>query len=159
MKYNNVEILCNTDRSPAWPKGIVGSISHSNMWAGAAIAPSTLLRGVGIDFETVGRVDKEVAAIIANPYDLMACPNLTQSEFWTLLVSAKESLFKSLFPIHQKFFYFDAAFLSDIDYKNGTFQISLTPNYSELAVNGVGVFFGKFKFHQNQCLSVIEIPT
>jgi 4'-phosphopantetheinyl transferase EntD len=48
-----------SDRSPAWPKGIVGSISHTDELVWAAVASSETTLSLGIDAEKI--VDPETA--------------------------------------------------------------------------------------------------
>jgi 4'-phosphopantetheinyl transferase EntD len=40
----------SSDRSPLWPLGVIGSITHNQFWVGAAVSQSKILLGVGIDF-------------------------------------------------------------------------------------------------------------
>lgn len=44
-------ILRASTGAPIWPEGIQGSISHTGTRVGALLAPSTALRGIGLDFE------------------------------------------------------------------------------------------------------------
>lgn len=39
------------DRAPAWPSGIVGSITHGAGMGAAAVAPKSAVQGLGIDVE------------------------------------------------------------------------------------------------------------
>jgi len=52
---NSEQVWANADRSPAWPLGFTGSISHSKNWTWAAVAEQTELVSVGIDTEPVLR--------------------------------------------------------------------------------------------------------
>ncbi|WP_258609692.1 4'-phosphopantetheinyl transferase family protein [Mesorhizobium sp. AR10] len=50
-----------TDRSPVWPEGIVGSISHSGSIAGASVAlRSSGIRAIGLDIEELLPLDEEL---------------------------------------------------------------------------------------------------
>ena len=44
-------ILRGEDRAPIWPKGFVGTITHTDPWCSAAVARSESFRSVGIDLE------------------------------------------------------------------------------------------------------------
>ena len=46
-----VAIPRNADRTPGWPTGWVGSITHSGALCAAAVAPAARLRGIGLDLE------------------------------------------------------------------------------------------------------------
>ncbi|MDH4281639.1 MAG: hypothetical protein OEV36_03210, partial [Myxococcales bacterium] len=39
------------DRAPIWPKGFVGSITHTDSWCAAAVARAEDFRSIGIDLE------------------------------------------------------------------------------------------------------------
>ncbi len=147
----------NSDRSPAWPPGVVGSISHSRVWTGAAVAKDDLLHSVGLDFESVGRVQAKLDSKIMTEGDLKLHKALTEEELRTVIFSAKESLYKAIFPIKKEFFYFDAASVVEIDASARSFKIDLAPKYHHLGVDGSASFCGKFKIFESQCLTVIEI--
>src|SRR5689334_14135921 len=57
------QISAGADRCPAWPPGIVGSITHTRGLASAAVAPATRARGLGIDTEHF--MDGEAIASVA----------------------------------------------------------------------------------------------
>ena len=54
----------NNDRSPAWPSGIVGSISHSKRYSCSAVTDSDRCIGLGIDVELVSRVQDKISRVI-----------------------------------------------------------------------------------------------
>jgi len=95
---------------PLWPAGVSGSISHSGTHAVAICRENGL---VGIDCEAIiveteareiqdGVIDATEAKLLAEcdlPFDLA----------FTLTFSAKESLFKALFPQVQAWMGFDSA--------------------------------------------------
>ena len=56
------EVGVAQDRSPIWPDGFVGSISHSDRWVWAAVAKSEDRPAIGIDTETV--VSSETLSLI-----------------------------------------------------------------------------------------------
>lgn len=87
------------DRSPLWPDGIVGSISHSGDVALAIAARAGACRGIGIDIERVmdGQAAIEIASEALTPRERR---HLAKDPFSvTLAFSAKESLFKALHPL------------------------------------------------------------
>jgi len=144
-------------RSPKWPKDIVGSISHNKEWVGACVATSKNLLGVGIDFEDFGRVKKELGRMIEVPEDLKNYPGLTDEELLTIIFSAKESLFKAIYPRVQKFFGFDHAALKTLNLANETFEIELIKELKDSdGRNYKGIYAGKIKIVDSTCLTVIE---
>lgn len=96
-----IPILREGARAPRWPAGIVGAIAHSAGWAAAACAQREAFRGVGIDLERVRPVKQSLAARIARPDELaawLALPAARQPLAFTRMFSAKESIYKALFP-------------------------------------------------------------
>ena len=73
---------------PVWPTGIVGSISHTDDVAWAAVARADGMLGIGVDVERM--MDPARAArlerLICGPseLDVAACRGLTRSEFLTI---------------------------------------------------------------------------
>lgn len=84
-------IPANTDGSPAWPAGVVGSISHSDQLAVTALSVGGELTGLGIDCEPIGRVDASLYDSILTPAEMQ-----TRTVDPTVHFSAKESLYKAL---------------------------------------------------------------
>jgi len=96
---------------PDWPIGWTGSISHCNDLAIAVAAPLTSCASIGIDVE--GSIDSatasEIACHVALPGEqelLLACDC---TDAIGLLFSAKEALYKALYPHVGRFFDFSAA--------------------------------------------------
>ena len=92
------------DRSPVWPADRVGSLSHCDTLCAAAIGTSHAIRSVGIDIETIGRVEpklwptlfteREAGYFRTLPPERVALEN-------TLFFSAKESFYKCQYPLTQ----------------------------------------------------------
>lgn len=153
-----LNLPANTDRSPVWPSKAVGSISHNKNWAGAAVAKSSDLIGLGIDFELIGRAKPEISSHITTGHDLVNHPSLSEEELLTLIFSSKESLYKALYPIIKKFFGFQAAALREVDTDNGSFVIELLTDLSEdFGPASRHVFHGRFAVNEETCLTVLEI--
>ena len=54
----------NADRSPIWPEGVVGCITHTRDYCAAVVARTDgphALRGIGVDIETPGRITDAIA--------------------------------------------------------------------------------------------------
>lgn len=99
------------DKLPVWPAGWLGSISHSGRGAVAAVARQDSCELLGIDME--GLIERSTATDISHlvasrdEFDLM--PGLGIERGLALLFSAKEALYKALFPKVRQFFDFTAA--------------------------------------------------
>jgi enterobactin synthetase component D / holo-[acyl-carrier protein] synthase len=102
-------LLSGYDRLPLWPQAIVGCISHTNGYCGAAIAREAEFLGIGLDVETIANVDERLAPLICTPSEiawLTGQPIGRHRSLTALLFSAKECLFKCLFPITKEWFNF-----------------------------------------------------
>lgn len=116
-------------RGPVWPTGHVGAITHSHGWAAAVVGRQQDYLGLGLDVETLLEPAKalRLADQILTPAELERLGALDETEqafAITLAFSAKESLFKTLYPqVRQMFFFQDAEIL---DHRpTGTFRIRL----------------------------------
>ena len=153
-------LLRNSDRSPQWPNGIVGSISHNQDWVGAAVAKESELLGIGIDFEVMGRTKLELSKQIRSSGDLLKAGSLTEEELLTLIFSAKESLYKALYPKARVFFGFEAASVREISFVDQSFEIELHQDISPLfGPRSRHIFRGKFAIERGTCLTVIEVSS
>lgn len=123
---------------PRWPARVVGSITHTDGYARAAVAWSASVTAIGVDTERVMTADRthRVAPAIAGPAELAiaASEGLDPSEALTLMFSAKESAFKCLYPLIGRRFGFSDARLTRLSVRAGTFSIelatTLSPEYS-----------------------------
>ena len=103
----------NSDRSPAWPEGFVGSISHSSKWAWAAVARQNELRSIGVDTEVVAgavtmqELQHEIAT--GNEWEIAAATGLTPRQCFSVIFSAKEAFYKCWYPVNPKYFDFKDA--------------------------------------------------
>lgn len=116
------------DRSPQWPAGIVGSISHTDRLAIAVVARATQCVGLGIDIEPVMDSDTvhNLQHMIARPEELALQPkSLSLPQFLTLLFSAKEALYKAVFPRLQQVLEFHDARLLHWTERGMTFELCL----------------------------------
>ena len=102
------------DRAPQWPAGISGSITHGKNWAAAIVAANSDWRGLGLDVENLLSTDraKRLQGEILTPAELRRASLLDLEQLAllvTLTFSLKESLFKALYPLTLKRFYFEHA--------------------------------------------------
>ena len=105
----------NDDGSPRWPAEIVGSITHGAERALCCVARRSQLRGLGIDVERLLNEDVkvELRRRICSQAELELgaeqLPLLPENELVSLVFSAKESLYKCLYPAVGRFMDFHAA--------------------------------------------------
>lgn len=108
-----VSVEIGGDRSPRWPKGLTGSLTHSNELAAVWITQQKHV-SLGLDLEPLLAGDglRAVRARVLTTKD----HDVVGDDPWlaTLTFSAKETLYKALYPKVQRFFGFEAAEVLEI---------------------------------------------
>ena len=95
----------NEDRTPRWPAGVVGCISHCAGYCAAAVARQESVAGLGLDVEVVGRVRPVLLPRICTAAEretlvrLGRAPRQGAIDWATVLFSAKESTYKCYYPL------------------------------------------------------------
>ncbi|WP_055494086.1 4'-phosphopantetheinyl transferase [Streptomyces sp. TP-A0356] len=92
--------------APRWPDGLIGSMTHCAGYCAAALVPAGDLVSLGIDAEPHDRLPEGVLEAVALPTEQTRLRGLARSHpsiHWDrLLFSAKESVYKSWFPLTGK---------------------------------------------------------
>lgn len=99
------------DRAPVWPERIVGSITHSGGRAAAVVASRDHCQSLGMDIERLlpaARAERLSPEIMTLAEHARMDPAQVDTVV-TLTFSLKESLFKALYPLVGKRFYFEHA--------------------------------------------------
>ena len=112
---------------PVWPAGIVGVISHSTTWCGAAVGRQEDIRGIGLDIETIDRVSMRIAKKVLTPAEyawITTCSQEAQMRL-ALLFSAKETLFKCVSPVYGKRFGFYDMAITQVTQEEQSFEVKL----------------------------------
>ncbi len=136
----DLKVERKSDRSPIWPDQWVGSITHSNCVASVTMAPKALVSSIGIDIEEVMPIDtaRKVAKAILTDSEVGGDDRFgfEHNEWVTLLLSAKESLYKCLHPFVGKFFGFDYAEIFEVHRTERRCLIRLTKDLSPNFIRG-----------------------
>lgn len=148
------------DRAPVWPGHISGSITHSTGHAAAIVGHKAQWRGLGMDLENVlslERAERLAGEILtADEMQRMALiPREQIALLVTLTFSAKESLFKALYPIVQKRFYFEHAEVVEWS-ESGVVRLRLLTDLSSEWCDGTELV-GQFAVADGQLLSLVAI--
>jgi 4'-phosphopantetheinyl transferase EntD len=93
-------ILRREDRSPVWPRHLLGSIAHSDDVAIAVVAHSRSCSGIGVDIECRGRIGAELFDTLFTVHEQRA---IRDGRSATELFCAKEALYKAVHPMVRKF--------------------------------------------------------
>ena len=143
LRHDVYDVHLGSDRAPIWPTGIIGSISHSNSIAISVVSLKEDNQYLGVDiesfigediaFEIKNQIINKQEEITLNSSGLPFCICLT------LAFSAKESIYKAMYPKVKRYFDF-----SDVNIINLclTRKIILLEVVSEIPeVLGVGKYF------------------
>jgi len=105
------DIPAGADRSPQWPSDVAGSISHSDGIAAAVVGYKRDISHLGLDLERCIAADiyPTIQQQILIDKDRHIPHAMRPEQFLTLLFSAKEALFKALYPDVRYIFGFEAA--------------------------------------------------
>ncbi|MCG7562694.1 4'-phosphopantetheinyl transferase superfamily protein [Pseudoalteromonas sp. McH1-42] len=135
-------IVASADsRAPIWPEGIQGTITHTQELAMAMVSDDPLVLGLGIDLERKmsDKQEQELQKQILAKEEQTAFEQLSQVQAspLTLIFSAKESIFKALYPVVQRFFGFEAACLND--FSHNQLHLTLTETLHETLPQGTQI--------------------
>lgn len=146
-------------REPMWPEGLKGSITHSKQLAIGCVSLSDDLESIGIDAEEKIKsgLGREVEKVIANEDELGLLKLKEPEDGLTILFSAKESLYKALFPIVRSFIDFKEVVLTDLDSENMTFVLELKTSNPKL-LSHLGKYPGSYKKMGETIVTVVSIP-
>ncbi|AUG55735.1 4'-phosphopantetheinyl transferase family protein [Thalassospira marina] len=109
---NEISVPMGQYREPIWPQGIVGAISHDADIACAIVAKQSDYRGIGIDMEKMICQDNArrlFSQIATDTEQILLLSRFSQRVACTVLFSAKEAVYKALFPVVDRFIDFKEA--------------------------------------------------
>lgn len=89
------------DRSPVWPDGLAGSISHTSQACMVVVGPGDDVGSIGIDLEDNRPMDPALWQTICTPEEqswALAQPASQQGVWVTRMFCAKEAFYKWQFP-------------------------------------------------------------
>lgn len=119
-------LLRGADRAPQWPAGVIGSLTHTDGFCAVAVARRGELLALGLDAECAP-LSARAARRVLDASERAQLEGLTAPPaqgFATLAFSAKESIYKALFPLcGRKLVFGDAAIA--IDPRARAFHVSL----------------------------------
>jgi enterobactin synthetase component D len=123
----DVELPIGEDRLPTWPPGWTGSISHCTTVTVAVASRTSSHASLGVDVEEW--MDTHVAANIQSeiglPSEIALFHDLSPHHALTLLFSAKEALYKALYPLVRQFFDFKAVQAIDVTKSTLTLRLCI----------------------------------
>ena len=120
------------DRSPIWPIGVQGSLSHTRSHALIAVTREAMCVGVDIEQHMAEETAFETAELLMQPAEqaLLKQQPLPFAQAATLLFSLKESVYKALWPqLHQPMDFLQAELMT-IDISQGLATLRLCQNFA-----------------------------
>jgi 4'-phosphopantetheinyl transferase EntD len=117
LGFAPVPILKGDKGEPCWPDGVVGSLTHTEGFRGAAVATRDVVRSVGIDAEPHDVLPNGVLDAISLPAERAEISALPAGLHWDrILFCAKEATYKAWYPLTQRWLGFeDAHIVFDVD--------------------------------------------
>ncbi|WP_338723804.1 4'-phosphopantetheinyl transferase superfamily protein [Pseudomonas tolaasii] len=148
------------DRAPVWPAHISGSITHSTGHAAAIVGHKAQWRELGMDLENMLPLERaeRLAGEILTAEEMLRMASVPREQVAlvvTLTFSVKESLFKALYPIVQKRFYFEHAEVVEWS-ESGQVRLRLLTDLSAEWCHGKELE-GQFAVDGEQLLSLVAI--
>ncbi|SNR75085.1 4'-phosphopantetheinyl transferase family protein [Puniceibacterium sediminis] len=119
------------DRAPVWPTGIIGSLTHSPARVICVAGPADRYDGLGIDIEPAvpPRDSLTLAPRIFCPEELALVEPTSWAEAgFTLIFSAKEAIYKAVYPTIRRFADFHEVRLAEVS--GDDLQFELMPEMS-----------------------------
>lgn len=129
------------DRRPAWPPSIVGSITHTDGFASASVCRTQYARGIGIDAERImsDATARCVRDAVVSQHDVCPSGRVDGAVWTTLVFSAKESVFKCLYPLVNKIFWFETVGIEIVNPQRREFRATLLSDLSRELRTGMTV--------------------
>ncbi len=155
---NSSTVDVGKNREPVWPKGVVGSISHTQDMAVCFLSSDTqLMLGVDIENMMTDKRANDIAHLIINNKEKSLLVSLAYdfSLLLTLVFSAKESLFKAISNNVGGYFNFSVVEVCEIDFDKNILALKLNQDLSENFKSEL-VFDIRFSLEKNQVLTFLS---
>ena len=152
-------ILVGRRGQPLWPPGVLGSITHTDWYCGAAVARTIDFIALGIDAEPNTPLNDGVVHLICTETEKDWCrqrshPGILRAK---LLFCAKESLFKAAYPLLGV----DPGHLNveiSVDLNARSFRLAAAKNCGRELVPMLKAAQGSFEVYANHVLVAVWIP-
>lgn len=150
-------VTIGPNREPVWPEPVVGAITHTRDTALAAVSHQSDFRGIGLDLESAERSFDGLLEMITDDRErtLLADTGETDQDRQALEVfSAKEALYKALFPTVGRFFGFESARVVET---GGVVRLELTEDLHPLHTAGMRYVI-RVRWQSRVVLASMSIP-
>ena len=155
-----VAVPAAADRSPVWPPGTVGTITHTQGYCAAAVARDSEIRAVGMDAEQHRELGAGVRQMVCLPEEEELFDRLPSGISWpTVVFSAKETVYKVWHPIVGDWLGFHDA-LVELDPVTATFTARIAPDRIDAAATAhpPSVIIGRFAVDADLVRTAATLP-
>ncbi|MDW6091287.1 4'-phosphopantetheinyl transferase family protein [Vibrio rhizosphaerae] len=145
-------------RSPVWPDGFIGSISHTDDTAICTVSTNAERLSIGIDIENImdDTLCESVGKMIVTSGEMkLQETDWSKAQFISLMFSAKESLFKALYPLVKRYLDFHDAQLVSFDPQHSHFTFELSQTLQQEI--GIQVCHGDYLLFEEALVTLIQI--
>ena len=139
---------------PIWPPGFIGSISHSEILAAAAVSKGSL-RGIGIDVEDSNRLARSQPRLrrkLLTPAERLR--TWADPRAGAVMFSGKEAAYKAVNPLVGRYIGFREV-EAHIDWKRSMFRIRYLGDHEPNRLLERG--YGRFCFYDDQVVTMFFI--
>lgn len=144
-------------RAPVWPAGFVGSITHCRGLVAAVAATSHRYTALGLDAEPAGSLPAGTRHFVLHPVEREGRDGLA-TDIDKVVFSAKESIFKALFPFSGVWLGFHDVIV-EVDPSGRRFSARPAPDASAVAPR-IGALQGRCVIEQGLVVTAcfLEAP-
>jgi 4'-phosphopantetheinyl transferase EntD len=158
-----VPVLSGPKREPIWPAGVVGSLTHCEGYRAAAVARAADVASLGIDAEPHEALPDGILERVTVPAEREHLRSLPPGPHWDrLLFSAKESVYKTWFPLAGRWLGFEdaeLAFSPGPDPARGTFTVRLlVADVPSVAGRPLTTLSGRYAVGGGLLVTAITLP-
>ncbi len=153
-------ILPGEHGAPRWPAGLVGSMTHCDDYCAAALVRTADLASLGIDAEVHQPLPDGVLPAVSLPAEADRLRRLSDRcpyVHWDrLLFSAKESIYKTWFPLTRKWLDFTEV---DIEFsEDGHFRAALLVPGPRVGGHRLDHFEGRWTTDHGLIATAVAVP-
>lgn len=132
----NFKLSADTRGCPQWPEGLLGSLSHGDDHVQCCVGERKHFRAIGIDVQALITEDAarklQMRILSSAERDLLAQSELPLNTAVAMSFSAKESIYKAIYPIVRRYFGYRSAELIAIDEAQQSLRFRLDAELTEL---------------------------
>lgn len=158
LGIHDFPLLNRADRTPQWPPGVVGSLTHCRGFCAVAVARRGEIVGLGLDAEPSRSLSDRMLQRITTAFErsyIAELPDPPRYGWGLAIFTAKESLYKCYFPIAGAFLGFRDAEI-EIDPRATRFSARLCRDDKPDAY-GVRRFQGRLQMTEEHVVSAVTL--